>query len=216
MFLSRIRRCLFSATERLVTRIVLLKAVKSDISVGPRVYIAHGSMIIAPKVEIGGFTRINGRITIKGAGSVAIGKYCAIGADVKIISGLHISNRACLQVRFYRRNFNENLLTVKKGGVRIGNDVWIGDSAIILSGVTVGDGAIIGAGAVVTKDVPPYTVACGVPASVIKNRFPDTISTQLLNIKWWDWTEEKIKANREFFMLDMDKVSADVLLSYIK
>ena len=79
-----------------------------------------------------------------------------------------------------------------KGDIIIGNDVWIGYEAVILSGVTIGDGAIIGTRAVVTKDVAPYTIVGGVPAKPIRQRYdPETIA-QLLTLKWWDWPPEKI------------------------
>ena len=79
-----------------------------------------------------------------------------------------------------------------KGDIIIGNDVWIGYEAVILSGVTIGNGAIIGARAVVTRDVPPYTIAGGVPAKPIRKRFSDDAISALLNIKWWDWPKERI------------------------
>lgn len=82
-----------------------------------------------------------------------------------------------------------------KGDVVIGNDVWIGNGAMILSGVNVGDGAVIAARAVVVKDVPPYSIVGGSPAKVIKYRFSKAKIKKLLNIKWWDWPEEKISAN---------------------
>lgn len=81
----------------------------------------------------------------------------------------------------------------------IGNDVWIGANAIILQGVTIGDGAIIAAGAVVTKDVPPYAIVGGVPAKVIKYRFSDEVILKLLQIKWWDKPEEWIIQKLEKF-----------------
>lgn len=79
-----------------------------------------------------------------------------------------------------------------RGDIVIGNDVWIGYEAVILSGVTIGDGAIIGARAVVTKDVPPYTIVGGVPAKPIRKRFSDEDTARLLELKWWDWPVEKI------------------------
>ena len=82
-----------------------------------------------------------------------------------------------------------------KGDIVIGSDVWIGYEAVILAGVTIGDGAIIGTRAVVTKDVPPYTVAGGVPARPIRRRFPDETVAALLDLKWWDWPVEKIAQN---------------------
>ena len=82
-----------------------------------------------------------------------------------------------------------------KGDIVIGNDVWIGFEAVIMSGVTIGDGAIVGARAVVTKDVPPYTIVGGVPVKEIRKRFSDERISELLNLKWWDWPEEKIQMN---------------------
>ena len=82
-----------------------------------------------------------------------------------------------------------------KGDIIIGNDVWIGYEAVILSGVTIGDGAIIGSRAVVTKDVPPYTIVGGVPARPIRKRFDEATIEKLLRLKWWDWSENKIKDN---------------------
>ena len=72
------------------------------------------------------------------------------------------------------------------------NDVWIGYEAVILAGVTIGDGAIIGARAVVTKDVPPYTIVGGVPAKFIRKRFSDDTINELLSMRWWDLPPEKI------------------------
>lgn len=82
-----------------------------------------------------------------------------------------------------------------KGDIVIGNDVWIGYEAVILTGVTIGDGAIIGTRAVVTKDVPPYTIVGGVPAKPIHKRFPDDTIAALFALRWWDWTEERIAAH---------------------
>ena len=82
-------------------------------------------------------------------------------------------------------------LGIIKEIINIGNDVWIGYEAVILAGVTVGDGAVIGTRAVVTKDVPPYTIVGGVPAKPIKRRFSDEKIEQLLKMRWWNWSEEK-------------------------
>ena len=82
-----------------------------------------------------------------------------------------------------------------KGDIVIGNDVWIGYEAVVMSGVTIGDGAIVGARAVVTKDVPPYTIVGGVPAKPIRKRFSEEVISSLLEIKWWEWPYERIRKN---------------------
>jgi phosphonate metabolism protein (transferase hexapeptide repeat family) len=78
--------------------------------------------------------------------------------------------------------------------VSIGHDVWIGHGAIILAGRTVGTGAVIAAGAVVTKDVAPYSVVAGVPAKIVKPRFPADIAQRLEALAWWDWEHDKLRA----------------------
>lgn len=82
-----------------------------------------------------------------------------------------------------------------RGDTVVGNDVWIGMNAVIMPGVKIGDGAIIGANSVVTKNVEPYTVVGGNPATIIKKRFDEQTIDTLLNIKWWDWSIEKIEKN---------------------
>ncbi len=82
-----------------------------------------------------------------------------------------------------------------RGDTVVGNDVWIGMNVVIMPGVKIGDGAIIGANSVVTKNVEPYTVVGGNPATIIKKRFDEQTIDTLLNIKWWDWPIEKIEKN---------------------
>ena len=82
-----------------------------------------------------------------------------------------------------------------KDDIVIGNDVWIGFESVILSGVTIGDGAIIGTRSIVTKDVPPYTIVGSVPAKPIRKRFSDDVISELLKLRWWEWSENRIKKN---------------------
>lgn len=88
---------------------------------------------------------------------------------------------------------------ISKGKIEVGNDVWIGDSAILLSGVSIGDGAVIAAGAVVASSVPPYAIVAGNPARIIRYRFPENKINELMSIKWWEWSEEKNYERIKFF-----------------
>lgn len=132
-----------------------------------------------------------------------IGKFCSIacGAKFMFTSGNH--SQKSLSTYTFPIFFDEWGLDVKnirdawdnKGDIVIGNDVWIGYEAVIMSGVKIGDGAIIGTRAVVTKDVPPYTIVGGVPAKPIRRRFDDETIKKLLALCWWNWDDEKIKRN---------------------
>ena len=132
-----------------------------------------------------------------------IGKFCSIACGAKFLftSGNH--SMKSLSTYTFPIFFDEWELDVKdirdawdnKGDTVIGNDVWIGYEAVIMSGVTIGDGAVIGARAVVTKDVPPYTIVGGVPAKPIRRRFDDAAIEKLEALRWWDWEFEKIKRN---------------------
>lgn len=89
-----------------------------------------------------------------------------------------------------------------KGDVIIGNDVWVGAEAVILSGVTVGDGAVIGARALVTKNVAPYAVVAGNPARQVRRRFTDVQVARLLAVGWWNWSDERIAALLPLMLAD--------------
>lgn len=132
---------------------------------------------------------------------LVIGKYCSIACGAKFIFTSANHTLRSLSTYPFPIFFEEWELDVKriteawdnKGDIVVGNDVWIGYEAVILSGVTVGDGAIIGTRAVVTRDVPPYTIVGGIPAKPIRRRFSDETVAELLKLKWWDWPAEKVK-----------------------
>lgn len=129
-----------------------------------------------------------------------MGKFCSIACGAKFLFTSANHTQKSLSTYPFPIFFEEWDLDIeditsawdRKGDIVIGSDVWIGYEAVILSGVTIGDGAIIGARAVVTKDVPPYTIACGVPARQIRRRFSDETIAALLELKWWNWPREKI------------------------
>ncbi len=132
-----------------------------------------------------------------------VGKFCSIACGARFLFNSANHSMKSLSTYPFPIFFDEwglDKMQVasawdNKGDIVIGNDVWIGYEAVILAGVTIGDGAIIGARAVVTKDVPPYTVVGGVPARQIKRRFPEQILNELLKLKWWDWDEDRIVLN---------------------
>ena len=127
-----------------------------------------------------------------------IGSYCSIANNVIIGGGAHPISWVSTSPVFYN-----NRDSVKKKFARfdrlphkkttIGNDVWIGSSAILMQGVNIGTGAVIGAGAVVTKDVEPYSIVGGCPAKVIRHRFDDEIIRELLDSKWWDLNDNELE-----------------------
>lgn len=130
-----------------------------------------------------------------------VGKFCSIACGAKFIFTSANHAMRSLSTYTFPIFFEEWGLDVKnitgawdnKGDIIIGNDVWIGYEAVIMSGVKIGDGAIIGTRAIVTKDVPPYTIVGGVPAKPIRRRFSDETIAELLDLKWWDWPPEQIK-----------------------
>lgn len=132
-----------------------------------------------------------------------IGKFCSIACGAKFIftSANHkLGSLSTYPFPLFFEEWDLDKTNVtdswdNKGDIVIGNDVWIGYEAVIMQGVTIGDGAIIGTRAVVTKDVLPYSIVGGVPAKPIRKRFSDEVIAQLLEIKWWDWPDEKIKEN---------------------
>ena len=132
-----------------------------------------------------------------------IGKFCSIACGAKFLFTSANHTQTSLSTYPFPIFFEEWGLDVQnitsawdnKGDIVIGNDVWIGYETVILSGVTIGDGAIIGSRAVVTKDVPPYTIVGGVPAKTIRKRFSDDDIEALQKMKWWDWPIEQIQAH---------------------
>lgn len=132
-----------------------------------------------------------------------IGKFCSIACGAKfLLTSANHTRRSFSTYPFpiFYEEWNLDLKNVtsawdNKGDIVVGNDVWIGYEAVVLSGVTIGDGAIIGSRALVTKDVPPYTIVGGVPARPIKTRFSDDTISALLELKWWDWPRDRIAQN---------------------
>lgn len=153
-----------------------------------------------PNIEVGRYSYGSPRLlTWTDDDRITIGSFCSIADDVTIMGGgEHRSEWITtypLRIAFGLPRASHDGHPATKGETRIGNDVWIGYGATILSGVTVKDGAVVGAGTVVSNDVDPYTVVIGNPARVLRHRFDKDTIEALLKIRWWDWPIEKIVAN---------------------
>lgn len=134
-------------------------------------------------------------------GNLEIGSFCSFARGVTIfLGGDHHTEWVTTSVAEAYCGMKGYPQCRTDGDVIIGNDVWVGTEAFILSGLKIGDGAVIGARAVVAKDVPPYSVVVGNPARVVKKRFSDDIINKLLKIKWWEWEDDKIKENIPLIM----------------
>ena len=175
------------------------------------------NVVTNPNIEVGDYTMYNDFVhdpqdfeknnvlyhyPVNGD-KLKIGKFCSIACGVKFLFTSANHTIQSLSTYPFPIFFEEWGLEAKdirnawdnKGDIIIGNDVWIGYEAVILSGVTIGDGAIIGTRAVVTKDVQPYTIVGGIPANPIRRRFDDETIEKLRILRWWDWNKEKIKRN---------------------
>lgn len=175
------------------------------------------NVITNPNIQIGEFTFYNDFVNSPTAfernnvlyhypvnnDRLIIGKFCSIACGAKFLFNSANHSMKSLSTYPFPIFFEEWGLDKMQvasawdnnGDIVIGNDVWIGYEAVILAGVTIGDGAVIGARAVVTKNVPPYTVVGGVPAKQIKKRFSEQTINELLRLKWWDWDEGRIARN---------------------
>ena len=161
-----------------------------------------------PQVQVGEFSyglRRESFFPYHPGDRVFIGKYCSVADGVRFVFGEHrldhISSFPFKAICFGDEPHAEAL---SKGHIVVGNDVWIGVNAVILSGNQIGHGAVVAAGAVVTKDVPPYAVVGGVPAQIIRYRFSPEQIEALLEIQWWDWPLEKIRENLALFYGNAD------------
>lgn len=179
--------------------IILSSMIESDVSLGKKAKIGE-DVLLGKGVSMGDYSYVN-RNTIIQSGN--IGKFCSIADSCKIGMYEHpIQNISTSPLTYGNGNIFgiPPYAITKSQPPKIGNDVWIGSNTVILRGVEIGDGAIIGAGAVVSKDVPPYTIIGGVPAKIIRKRFNDNEIEYLLKLKWWDLTEQELQEMENIFV----------------
>lgn len=160
------------------------------------------------EITIGRFANVNGPGTVIEAflNPVTIGAFSSVAMNCLIIDSNHRIDRAtsfCVQHTFFGLPYGDDLTS--KGPVTIEEDVWIGTGvAVVGGGITIGRGSVIAAGAVVTKNVEPYTIVGGVPGRAIGRRFSEQTIQVLEDSKWFEWDIETIKANRDFFAMQRD------------
>lgn len=149
---------------------------------------------------------------------VMIGKYCSIAHGIKFIIGLN-HNFSAVSTYPFHEAFKRNVSSCrnsnpqkKRQQIIIGNDVWIGAYTTIMGGVRIGNGAVVGAGSVVTKDVPPYAVVAGNPASIIRYRFDKNTIDLLQKLRWWNWTPTQIQQR----ICEFDDISSFVAKYFTK
>jgi acetyltransferase-like isoleucine patch superfamily enzyme len=129
-----------------------------------------------------------------------VGSFCSVAKEVLfLVRADHPIHTASTFPMSKLTTGRDELLS--SGPISIGHDVWIGRRAMIMSGVTIGNGAVIAAGAVVTKDVPPYAIVGGVPAKLIRYRFAQETIDQLQALRWWEWPDDEIVAKMDLFQL---------------
>lgn len=151
--------------------------------------------------SVGNYSYISPHTTVV---NTVIGKFCSIASYVNIGLAKHpLDHLSSSPILLNPNNATGHSWVTNKNSfieherVTIGNDVWIGHGALIMGGIKIGDGAVVAAGAVVTKDVPPYAIVGGIPAKIIKYRFQEDWINSLLKLKWWDLSEDNLKTHIE-------------------
>jgi acetyltransferase-like isoleucine patch superfamily enzyme len=165
-------------------------------------YVDIGAQSVVLNTTIGDYTYIGPRAVIVRAN---IGRFCSIASEVHLGTGSHPTAAVSSHPIFYLAradrgwDFVENDLREEFDETNLGNDVWIGAKVCVRDGVRIGDGVMVGAGAVVVKDLEPYGIYGGVPAKLIRFRFPELVIEKLLEFKWWDREPDWLRRHAHSF-----------------
>jgi acetyltransferase-like isoleucine patch superfamily enzyme len=199
------------------TALVVASRLHGAVRVGD--YARLHRVLLSGPITIGDFTSLWGpRIYVYARPHpVQFGNFCSIGRDVSVYGYGH--DPARISTYYMGRNvlggaFEDEI--VSHGPTAIEHDVWIGAGVHVLAGSTIGTGAIVGAGSVVTNDIPPYAVAVGAPAAVVRYRFDDELIGRLLASRWWTWTREEIRARASLFSQPLTQDLLDEYLDVVR
>lgn len=179
------------------------------------VFLHQSVKIATPSFSIGRFSYINAKSQFGGAYPIQIGAFCSISFEVyawtRETHDLDHATTSPLQTLLgFALDYSE--IVEKPQGITIGNDVYIGHGVRIMPGVTIGDGAVVGARAVVTRDLEPYGIYGGVPARLIRKRFADPVIAALQQIKFWEWSLDKMLRNGDFFNLNLRELDDPAII----
>lgn len=193
--------------------------------VGPATVVFLRPLVQSPLTEVGEYTYYadpeSGPLFERdnilfhyGPGRLVIGRYCGIARGTRFLMGSssHAMGVSTFPFPMFGGRWLEAMDVMRgrdlRGDLVVGNDVWIGYSALLLAGITVGDGAVVAAGSVVTSDVPPYAIVAGNPARVVRYRFEEEDRARLLDLAWWTWPVEVVGAHvRDLMSGDVDALA---------
>ncbi len=206
---SALPRILTAMLLRLLRTLVLALA-RTAIRIGQRIKWFRAEVDVAPGADISRVAVLGRRVRINGPAHLdpcEVGPYTVMGGRIVLRSANHHTEFLNMHEQVQQRVIGgRSVLKPPERFVKIGAACWIGDNVTILPGVEIGDGAIVGAGSVVTKSVPAYAIVVGNPARLMRYRYPDEIVELLRDVDWWNWSDDKLRANKQLFETNLAEI----------